>query len=354
MPSLPAFGLNRFDYSSPAAFATDAQRAERLGWDYAFIPSSPLRRKDPYVNLAFAATQTSRIGLGPLIENPVMRHPSVIASSIATVESLAPGRTILGYGVGDTAVRLMGKRPATVARLEEATVLTRQLLAGEDVEVDAARPARLGHATPVPVWIAAGGPRTLRMAGRAADGVFIRVGRHEANLRAAFDAVRAGEREAGREPGSVRIGIVLHTILSEDLEYAALLARSMAAGYYEYSPTLFDAPGFSWDGPPIEQLKGQVWPDFHHATDLRASGELVSFLSDDIADAFALRGTAALVADQLHGVLDIAEAAEVTVDIVVPHPVPTPGRNDPRPDYMERFATEVIPRIGNRDPDGNR
>lgn len=41
--------------------------------------------------------QTERLGLGPLIENPVMRHPSVIASSIATVAALTPQRTILGY-----------------------------------------------------------------------------------------------------------------------------------------------------------------------------------------------------------------------------------------------------------------
>ncbi len=153
MPAVPAFGLNRFNYTSPSAFAADAQRAEALGWDYSFIPSSPLRRQDPYVHLAFAATQTERIGLGPLIENPVMRHPSVMASSIATVEALAPGRTILAYGVGDTAVRLMGKRPATVAELEAATVMTRRLLAGEELEVNAARPACLEHAMLVPVWI---------------------------------------------------------------------------------------------------------------------------------------------------------------------------------------------------------
>jgi Luciferase-like monooxygenase len=107
MISMPAFGLNRFDYTSAPAFAADARRAESLGWNYAFIPSSPLRRQDPYVYLAFAAVQTERIGLGPLIENPIMRHPSVIASSIATVEALASGRTLLGYGVGDTAVRLI-------------------------------------------------------------------------------------------------------------------------------------------------------------------------------------------------------------------------------------------------------
>jgi alkanesulfonate monooxygenase SsuD/methylene tetrahydromethanopterin reductase-like flavin-dependent oxidoreductase (luciferase family) len=153
MTALPAFGLNRCNYTAPQASAADAQRAEGLGWDSAFIPSSPLRRQDPYVNLAFAAVQTTRIGLGPLIETPMMRHSAVIASSTATVADLTPGRTILGYGVGDTAVRLMGKRPATVAELEAATILTRRLLAGEQVEVNAARPALLQHARPVPVWL---------------------------------------------------------------------------------------------------------------------------------------------------------------------------------------------------------
>ena len=57
MTTISAFGLNRFDYTSPSAFAADAKRAEALGWDYAFIPSSPLLLQDPYVNLAFAAGQ---------------------------------------------------------------------------------------------------------------------------------------------------------------------------------------------------------------------------------------------------------------------------------------------------------
>lgn len=339
MSSIPAFGLNRFNYSSPPAFAADARRAERLGWDYAFIPSSPLRRQDPYVNLAFAAVQTERIGLGPLIETPMMRHPAVMASSIATVEALAPGRTLLAYGVGDTAVRLMGKRPSTVAELEAATILTRQLLAGEEIDVQAARPARLQHALSVPVWIAAGGPRTLRMAGRVADGVFIRVGKHAANLRTAVEAVRAGAREAGRDPQSVKIAVILHTILTDDLERAALLSRSMAAGYYEYSPRLFDPPGFTWNGPPVEELKKQVWPDFHHAEELEAAGRVVSFLPDEVADAFAVYGTPAMIAKQLCEMLQLS----FPIAMIIPHPVPTPPVNGPRPDYIERFATEVIP-----------
>jgi len=339
MKHFPAFGLNRFDFTSPQAFAADVRRAERHGWDYAFIPSSPLALQDPYVNLAFAAVQTSRIGLGPLIETPMMRDPAVLASSIATVEGLAPGRTLLALGADDTAVRFMGKRPARVAELEAATALTRRLLAGEKVDVDAARPAVLRHASPVPVWVAAGGPRTLRMAGSVADGVFIRVGRHEANIRASIEAIHAGAADAGRDPAEIKVGVILHTVLCEDLDRAALIARSMAAGYYEYSPMLFDPPGFTWDGPDIEDLKKRVWPDFHHAADLVASGQAVSFLSDEIADAFSLYGTPQMIAAQLAQLLDLGHR----IDIVVPHPVPSPRPGSPQPDFIERMPTEVLP-----------
>ena len=339
--NLPAFGLNRFDYSSPQNFAADAKRAEGLGWDYAFIPSSPLLLQDPYINLAFAAVETSRIKLGPLIETPMMRNPAVMASSIATVERLAPGRAILSYGVGDTSVRLMGKRPTRIAELEEATILTRSLLAGEEIEVNAARPAVLRHAEKVPVWIAAGGQRTLQMAGRVADGVFIRVGRHEANLRTAINAVHRGAKEAGRNPDEIGIAVILHTILTDDLERATLISRSMAAGFYEYSPALFDPPGFVWDGPDIHELKKQVWPDFHHASDLEASGKMVSFLSDEIADSFSLFGTPEMIAEQLHRVLGYGHK----IDIVIPHPMPTPTPNWSDPQYIERVPQEVIPKL---------
>jgi alkanesulfonate monooxygenase SsuD/methylene tetrahydromethanopterin reductase-like flavin-dependent oxidoreductase (luciferase family) len=70
-------------------------RAERLGWDWAFIPVNPLGQWDPYVLLAFAAGRTSRIGLGTLLENVALDNPASIACSIATVAELAPGRALL-------------------------------------------------------------------------------------------------------------------------------------------------------------------------------------------------------------------------------------------------------------------
>ena len=117
MPGPVRFGLNRWNFSSASSFALDVKQGEELGWDLALIPSSPLLVPDPYVMLAFAARGSDRITLGPLIENPVMRHPAVLASSIATVDAIAGGRTLLGLGAGDTAVRLMGKHPAKVVEL---------------------------------------------------------------------------------------------------------------------------------------------------------------------------------------------------------------------------------------------
>src|SRR5689334_2255318 len=156
---IPRFGLNRFDARSVDAFAADIKRAEALGWDAALQPDSQLRRRDTYVLLAAAARATERITLGTLLANPINRHPSVTASSIATIDELAPGRVVLGWGIGDTAVRLAGLRPARVQELEASTRLMRALLDGREVEVGAERPARLPHHRPVPIWIASGRTR---------------------------------------------------------------------------------------------------------------------------------------------------------------------------------------------------
>jgi 5,10-methylenetetrahydromethanopterin reductase len=345
MPTPPRFGLNRFDARSVDAFAADARRAEALGWDAVLQPDSQLRRRDTYVLLAAAARATQRVTLGPLLANPVNRHPSVTASSIATVDELAPGRVILGWGVGDTAVRLAGLKPAKVKELEDSARLMRALLDGEEVDVGAARPARLPHHRPVPIWIAAGGPRTLRMAGGVADGVFIRVGTHASNIRASIDGIRDGAAAAGREPESVKLGAIFHTVLVDEPGRALTMAKSMAAGYYEYSPRLFEAPGLAWTGPDPERLKHdrQVWPDFHHAPDLEASGRAVDFLPTEAADAFALRGGPAEIVKQL---VDVLSAAPAAFDYVVLHPIPNPPTpDDPERGYTARVAREILPAV---------
>ena len=224
----------------------------------------------------------------------------------------------------------------------------RRLLDGESVEVGAERPAELPFHRPVPIWLAAGGPRTLEMGGRAADGVFIRVGVHPSLIEAAAARVRRGAQSAGRAPEDVRLGAIFHTVLADDREDALTMAKAMAAGYYEYSPMLFDPPGLVWGGPAPEALKAThgIWPDFHHDPDLLKAGRAAAFLSEAHAGAFALRGGIDAVAEQLLGVLRRSAAAGIEFEHVVLHPIPNPPSPDAAPDsFTERVARELLPRI---------
>jgi 5,10-methylenetetrahydromethanopterin reductase len=335
---MPRFGLNRFDWSSLERFVADVRECESLGFGLALHPVNPLALPDPYVWLAFAARETNRIRVGPFIDNPVLKHPALVAGSIATLDEISGGRALLGYGVGDTAVRWLGRKPARVVELEDATRTLRGLLAGEALALGAARPARLQRPRRVPVWIAAGGPQALRAAGRVADGVFLRVGRHPANLHAAAAAVRAGAHEAGRPPHEPALGLVLHWVTSAAPAAVRAISRAMAAGFYEYSPGLFEPAGLAWEGPPIAELKRAVWPDFHHAADLVRAGGLVEFLSDEAAESFSLFGSAEDVVSQLRRAL-----SEVSgVEWVVPHPVPLPPPGSP---YKRWLAEQVMSRL---------
>lgn len=328
-----AFGLNRWDWRTPAHFAESVSHGEAVGLEYAFMPVNPLAIWDPYVLMTTGALATSTMRFGPLLETPMLRTPAVAAGSIATVDEVSNGRVMLTYGVGDTAVRWLGMRPARLAEMEEAIGQTRSLLAGDKLDLGADRPTFLRHARSVPVWVAASGQRSLRMAGRVADGVFLRVGTHPANLRAAIDAISTRAVEAGRTPSDVSIGLIVHTCRSEDPVEVRSITRAMAAGFYEYAPALFDQAGFEWNGTPIEELKKQLWPDFHHASDLVAAGQLVDFLDDEVASSFSFHGTTTDVAAQIQQVL--AEVPQV--EIVVPHPVPMPPQEQ-LADYVDWIA----------------
>lgn len=342
---IPKFCLNRFDTRSITSFTEDVRRAESLGWDGVFLPDSQLLVPDTYVLLAQAALSTSQVVLSPFVANPINRHPTVTASSIATIASLAPDRTLLTIGVGDTAVRLAGMKPASLEELANATQLIRGLLDGQSVDLGASRPAHLEHHHSLPVWIAAGGPGTLEMAGRAADGVFIRVGTSPESIRNAVQQIELGARSVGLEPGSISVGAVFHTVLVDDKEHAVRIAKSIAAGYFEYTPSLFNSLGITWSGPSPRDLKRRniVWPDFHHDPDLLKSGDVVSFLSEETASAFCLWGNTNDISEQL---LSVLKSSPINFEYVILQPIPNPTwPNDNDEDFTSRIAKDVLPRV---------
>src|SRR6476620_8694019 len=142
--------------------------AEQLGYERAWLYDSPALYGDIWVYAALAAERTSRIGIGPAVLIPNLRHPLAQASAITTLEQLAPGRIVVAIGTGFTGRLAMGKKALTWAYTRRYIEQVRALLRGEKVEVEGALVQMLqadghGPARPIetPIIVAANGPQGL-------------------------------------------------------------------------------------------------------------------------------------------------------------------------------------------------
>src|SRR5881296_4379302 len=110
-----------------------AALAERSGFTYGWVFDSHVLWKEPYVLLTLMAQNTERMRLGTCVTNPATREPSVTASTLAVLQLLSGGRFDLGIGRGDSARRVLGKPPTTLAVLEETTKVIKELAEGRPV-----------------------------------------------------------------------------------------------------------------------------------------------------------------------------------------------------------------------------
>jgi 5,10-methylenetetrahydromethanopterin reductase len=159
-----------------------AAHAEHLGYDRVWVYDTPALQLDVWMHLALCARETNRIGIGPAVLIPSLRHPLVTAAAIATLESLAAGRTAYAIGSGFTGRRALGQKPMKWADVVTYIRQVQALLRGEDVEVDGAIVGMIhgdGQAPDRPIdvpWlIGAGGPKGFAAARELGVGVFTTV-----------------------------------------------------------------------------------------------------------------------------------------------------------------------------------
>jgi 5,10-methylenetetrahydromethanopterin reductase len=153
--------------------------AEQLGYSRAWCYDSPALYHDVWVTLARAAERTDRIGLGPAVLVPSLRHPMTNAAAIATLADLAPGRVAVALGAGFTGRYVLGQRPMRWADVRLYVVALRGLLRGEEVEwegkpIRMLHPGGYGAARPidVPIYLGADGPKGTAVAEEVGDGIF--------------------------------------------------------------------------------------------------------------------------------------------------------------------------------------
>src|ERR1700739_3224034 len=158
---------------------THVQLAETLGYRRAWLYDSPALYPDVWMILTRCAERTSRIGLGPGVLVPSLRHPMVNAAAIAELANQAPGRVAVAIGSGFTGRFALGKRPMPWRQGADYVRCLKALLAGETAEWEGAKvrmlhPPGFGAERPIdiPILIGADGPKGLAVAAELADGVF--------------------------------------------------------------------------------------------------------------------------------------------------------------------------------------
>jgi 5,10-methylenetetrahydromethanopterin reductase len=272
-----------------------AAAAESCGFAGIWLADSQSIFRDAWVALTVCALRTERIALAIGVTNPVTRHPAVIAGSIATLDELSGGRAILGIGVGESAVRTLGLPAATLARLELYAHTARGLLAGETVEFEGRELRMAWPVQPVPIYFAASGPRSLRLAGAIADGVVFQNGSNPAFIRLALESIRQGEESAGRAPGSVKRLMRLACAVSEDGAAARDEIRgyvSVAANTARFLPEDVIEPELRED---LRRMR-EVYDVHQHGS---GSGPQAALVTDRVVDSFAAAGTPGEVAAKL-------------------------------------------------------
>ena len=215
-----------------------ASLAEELGYGEVWMTEGYGR--DSLTQLTAIATATNHIRLGTGILPMFSRTPLITAMSAAGLSAVSDGRFILGLGVGNRPAVEDGHGVAysqPMEHLRDMIQIVRGLLQGKDVSYQGqaitVRHASLGEAAPhgkVPIYIAALGPRMLRLAGELADGVLLSW-TPASYLEQAIGLVRDGAVKAGRDPSEVEISGYVRVAVTDDLAAGRASLQSEIARY---------------------------------------------------------------------------------------------------------------------------
>jgi probable F420-dependent oxidoreductase len=277
---------------TPEHIVNLTKQAEAAGFDYGWMFDSHVLWQEPFPLMTLMAANTERMRIGPCVTNPAVRDWTVTASLFATLNRISGGRMDIGIGRGDSSRRVMGKRPTTLAVLEECVQTIRDLCSGKQIvyeEKDIQMP--WADAGVPPIWVAGYGPKALRCAGKIGDGVILQFADPHL-IKWCLNFVREGAEEAGRDFSKIRVMAAAPVWVSDDLATArdrvrwfpAMVGNHVADLVSKYKPE---------DLPPeltayIHDRKGYNY--LHHAEVGSSNAE---FVTDEVVDRFCIVGNVA-------------------------------------------------------------
>lgn len=311
--------------------------AEASGFACVWIADSHLLWREPHVLLGAAAVQTQRVRLATCVTNPLTRHPTVTAAAFVTLAEISAGRVVLGISVGDSALRTMGMKPASMAELSRCIRDLRALLTGHRVTLAHGGEAALGYGgdSPIPIAVAASGPKMLHLAGTIADVVVLMNGVAPDLIQAASALVDAGAKEAGRGPGTVRRVVWAACHVSEDEP-----GRSIAMCRYNVARAIQRTlPGV--DDVRTLQVAEQVRAHYDYAQHGNANAGFAELIPDDLVPRFTFAGTPDAVRTQVH---ELATIGIHEVALAIPLDPDSRGRDRVVTRVARSLIDEIPPR----------
>lgn len=297
--------------------------------------------RETYTGLAACALVTRRIRLGTAVTDPYTKHPALTAAAIASLDELSGGRAVLGLGAGISGFHVLGLEPRRPAlRLREAIAIVRGLLAGEAVTLQGETVSIAGGRmlfptrADLPVFVAADGPRTLKVAGEVADGVILA---HCASLRMLRDRLDQLEFGIARRPAG-RPELVLRLDVSLSVDRAAALHQAkVRLGRYLWA-RYPDIPYIAQHGlrlpAELDRRLAEAGP-FVRTHDLAAFARFADVIPDDLVRPIALAGTVDEVAGQAQALLAAG------VDEIMAMPLVPPGET-------QKSTLRLLAQVGSR------
>lgn len=280
------FGVGLFPTEPLPKMVQLAKVTEELGYSHIWVGDSHLIWREAYVNMAAMALSTARVKLGTGVTNPLTRHPSVVASAYATLEEYAPGRTIVGIGLGDSSVETMGMKPAKLSFFEETMAQMRQLLDGQEVQLETGK-IHLLHPckAKVPIYIAASGPKMLELSGRIADGIIVLVGVADEYIAHARERISAGAKAAGRKVEDLNLVLWVPCAVSDTAPAKDAVKAHVARVVAHPLPYVLDPN----EQKVLEEIRKTY--DYYHHMDQQANHAEV--IPDWLVEKFAIAGSVA-------------------------------------------------------------
>ncbi|MTD59284.1 TIGR03842 family LLM class F420-dependent oxidoreductase [Amycolatopsis pithecellobii] len=281
------------------------KNAEARGFGYGWTFDSCILWQEPFVIYSQILAATSSMTVGPMVTSPGTRDWSVTASLFATLNDMFGNRTVCGIGRGDSAHRVIGKPPSTLATLRECMHVVKELAEGREamlnskaVRIPWVRNGRLE------IWMAGYGPKALRLAGEQADGFILQCA-DPAIARWTISSVHEAARAAGRDPAGITICVAAPAYVGDDVAHQREQLRWFGGMVGNHVADLVARYGDS--GPVPRELTDYIrnrhgYDYTHHG---RAGNPSTDFVPDEIVDRFCLTGPATAHIERLQELAEL-------------------------------------------------